>query len=375
MANPVNPWAPKAAGNGLTGGISLDAATPTPKAAGNGTTGGVSTDEWGGGATPTPQAAGESAYAKSYILDPDKYNSMIRPGGSFKTNAPTIADFMKATGSDFQTAADTISGVVGRAPDMRDWDAIMGSDDPLSAASQATGQFFAPGDHRGVVADTLSTIGYKPINSGQYGTKPLAQAGNFSVLDRGKTPSGQRLLSLQIAGNEGFAGPTISWDNKSIADAAKLYGIPMSSLSAIADQLDAAGVSYMPGQMGQGGNIGADLRGLAAGAGTAPAPQGYTTPAGQNPYYMMADQEAMAADHGKQGQGVLEQMMAGLLNPQRTAAPQPGQGSSPYANRQPQPQAQTEQPGSKSGMTNFMGLSGAGAQSPLMGLLMMLMGK
>lgn len=66
-------------------------------------------------------------------------------GAANRSAKPSIADFMRATDTDFHTASSTLYGVIGSNQDLRDWNAIMAVDDPLLAARQATGALYASG--------------------------------------------------------------------------------------------------------------------------------------------------------------------------------------------------------------------------------------
>ena len=83
-----------------------------------GTPGGENIPSWASGATPgfTPTAE--------------------RPG-----NKPSVKDLMDR-GVSFEDASSLLYGVVGSNRDVRDWNAIMASNDPLTAARVATGQMY-----------------------------------------------------------------------------------------------------------------------------------------------------------------------------------------------------------------------------------------
>ncbi len=70
----------------------------------------------------------------------------------YASNRPNLREFMDSTGADYSAAVDAIYGSVGSNVDVRDWDAIMASNDPLSAAREATRQMYTGGD-----ASSLST--------------------------------------------------------------------------------------------------------------------------------------------------------------------------------------------------------------------------
>lgn len=55
---------------------------------------------------------------------------------------PDIKTFMDKSGASFEDAAELLYGVVGSNTDTRDWQAIMASGDPVTAARRATGQMY-----------------------------------------------------------------------------------------------------------------------------------------------------------------------------------------------------------------------------------------
>ena len=54
-----------------------------------------------------------------------------------------INDFMQQTGASFEDTVELLYGVVGSNNDTRDWNAIMASSDPLTAARAATGEMYS----------------------------------------------------------------------------------------------------------------------------------------------------------------------------------------------------------------------------------------
>jgi hypothetical protein len=66
----------------------------------------------------------------------------MQAGGVAK---PNMREFMDATGVDAATASQLLYGSVGSNKDIRDWNAIMGSNDPTRAAQEATRQMYSTG--------------------------------------------------------------------------------------------------------------------------------------------------------------------------------------------------------------------------------------
>ena len=113
---------------------------------------------------------------------------------------PYIKQFMDRTGVQSQDASELIYGVVGSNTDVRDWTAIMASDDPITAARQATGQMYGRTD---------ITPRTDAIYMGASDT--LAKEGNFAVrlfkdeedkvVDQGLKLIDSQGLLLRDAGN------------------------------------------------------------------------------------------------------------------------------------------------------------------------------
>ena len=68
--------------------------------------------------------------------------SLLTTAEISRASRPNIATFMQCTGAPFLDAAEMINGVVGSNTDVRDWSAIMASNDPMTAARQATAQMY-----------------------------------------------------------------------------------------------------------------------------------------------------------------------------------------------------------------------------------------
>lgn len=68
--------------------------------------------------------------------------SWLTTAETSQAQRPSIKEFMDRSKAPFLDASELIYGVVGSNTDVRDWSAIMASDDPISAARQATGQMY-----------------------------------------------------------------------------------------------------------------------------------------------------------------------------------------------------------------------------------------
>jgi hypothetical protein len=196
----------------------------------------------------------------SLLLSVDDYLIREREG-HLRQDKPTVRAFMDATGLDAKAAGSLLYGVVGAAPDLRDWAAIMTSNDPANAARQATAAQLNSADHVTFVNSILKGKGYEPVAK----DKIVAQAGNFAVVDDGVTPSGQPRLTLRIIDSGGFARGVLGWSAPDILAGAEKYGVDLAPLHDLADQLDAKGVRYKPYELYNGSDRGVDLRSLANG--------------------------------------------------------------------------------------------------------------
>lgn len=101
-------------------------------------------------------------------------------------NKPNMREFMDATGVDAIDASELLYGVVGSNADLRDWDKIMASGNPIDAARAATGQMYSSDKDYALVnhedygtlryADTLAE---KSLSS----KTVLSQTGNFADIE------------------------------------------------------------------------------------------------------------------------------------------------------------------------------------------------
>jgi hypothetical protein len=96
--------------------------------------------------------------------------SWLTTAEAAQASRPNVKEFMDRAGAKFLDASELIYGVVGSNTDVRDWAAIMASDDPISAARQATGQMYGRTD-------------ITPRTDANYmgASDTLAREGNFAV--------------------------------------------------------------------------------------------------------------------------------------------------------------------------------------------------
>lgn len=159
---------------------------------------------------------------------------------------PSVAEFMKTTGTTFETATSVLYGVIGSNNDLRDWKAIMGSDNPLQAARQAVGAMYNSG------LDFVSTQAQALLPE-----QTVAQSGNFAWIKQ------EARENLALVDGQGHMLRQLPLNEADIAQATQDFGFSAQDLNGLADQLDALNVKYQPGQVFSGSTFGADLRSIA----------------------------------------------------------------------------------------------------------------
>lgn len=151
---------------------------------------------------------------------------------------PNIKEFMDASGAGFDDAAELIYGVVGSNTDTRDWQAIMASGDPVTAARKATGQMY--GDPQRPLRDDATYLGDADTlaRSGGFSLRLLKDA-EGEVVDGGLKLIDAHGLLLRDAGGNADAIRRNAW----------LFGL---------DLADAAPLVERAGEVS--GSLGAQLR-------------------------------------------------------------------------------------------------------------------
>lgn len=155
---------------------------------------------------------------------------------------PTVAAFMQATGANFTTAANVLSGVVGSNTDYRNWPAIMASEDPLAAARAATGAMYQSDLPYG--APSVPPLAKDTV---------LAQSGPYTVTQTDEHHQ------LWLTASTGQPLRQVGLDAPQILAAAQDFGFSTEPLAAVAEQLAEKGVVL------NGASNGLDLKALATG--------------------------------------------------------------------------------------------------------------
>ena len=110
--------------------------------------------------------------------------NLLTTADAARTARPNMREFMDATGADATDASELLYGVIGSNQDLRNWEAIMASDNPIDAARAATRQLYNS-DHDYQLrqhadfgterfADTLAAHSLAPETT-------ITRSGNFAV--------------------------------------------------------------------------------------------------------------------------------------------------------------------------------------------------
>jgi hypothetical protein len=201
--------------------------------------------------TPTPTAPDESwaapwmeglAEADQYLLPAET------PATDLAAARPTLATFMSETGASREESVEAIYGSIGSNKDYRDWSKIMAADDPLTAARQAAHALYN------------SDLDYAPVTAVHPDPADIiAQSGNFAWLDMGGKQG------LYIVDSNNAILRSVTFDAPSILRVSRTFGLDLAELDGLADQMDAAGVAYLPHRQFANSDAGVDLRDLASG--------------------------------------------------------------------------------------------------------------
>lgn len=95
-------------------------------------------------AVDTP-ATSASSFSQTFAVAQTP-QSWLTTAEASQASRPNVKEFMDRTDAVFLDASELLYGVVGSNTDVRDWAAIMASDDPITAARQATGQMYGRTD-------------------------------------------------------------------------------------------------------------------------------------------------------------------------------------------------------------------------------------
>lgn len=161
----------------------------------------------------------------------DDANYLLEDPWASRAFKPNVREFMDATQVDFRTAAELLSTASTGAGDYRDWQKIMASSDPTSAARQATGQFYnsdldyvLPGYETSIIRDE----------------RILAQTQNFAVY---KKPASDDVDLIITAGN-GLRLEVLPGDATAIRTAVEKYGYNLNEISDLAKTMESLDADF-----------------------------------------------------------------------------------------------------------------------------------
>lgn len=154
--------------------------------------------------------------------------SLVTTAEASRASRPSITTFMQRTGSPFLDAAEMINGVVGSNTDVRDWSAIMASDDPMTAARQATAQMYSRTD-----ITPRSDASYMNDNN------TLAREGNFALRELKNSQGVVIEQGLKLIDAQGLVLRDAGGNAKKIARNAWLFGFDTQPLAKMAQAASA----------------------------------------------------------------------------------------------------------------------------------------
>jgi hypothetical protein len=158
-----------------------------------------------------------------------------------RTSRPNMREFMDATGADATDASELLYGVIGSNQDLRNWEAIMASDNPIDAARAATRQLYNS-DHDYQLrqhadfgterfADTLAAHSLAPETT-------IARSGNFAIHgtpDEAR-PGSFATTSLMAVSSTGLLLRGAGATKDQIERTAWLFGFDTSGIAGMAAQ-------------------------------------------------------------------------------------------------------------------------------------------
>ena len=111
-------------------------------------------------------------------------NLLINDPSVARASRPNMKQFMDATGASAAVASEMLYGVIGSNSDLRNWDAIMASSNPVAAARAATRQLYNSDLTYQLGQDSsFGTVDYtKAVAEQSVNVETLvAQSGNFAL--------------------------------------------------------------------------------------------------------------------------------------------------------------------------------------------------
>lgn len=136
--------------------------------------------------------------------------SWLTTAEASQAHRPNAKEFMDLSGAPFLDASELIYGVVGSNTDVRDWSAIMASQDPISAARQATGQMYGRTDITLRTDATYMGTSDTVAKEGNFAVR-LLKDDDIQMLDQGVKLIDAQGLLLRDAGSSPEAIARNAW--------------------------------------------------------------------------------------------------------------------------------------------------------------------
>lgn len=140
-----------------------------------------------------------------------------------RATRPTVADFVKASGTDFATAAELVYGVAGSNEDRRNWAAIMSDPDPMTAARLAT---------RAMYGD--ASTGLSPLAPYLRPENTADRRGNFALMDERRPNGDLRTQHVMLVDANGMLLRSAGIDGPTIQRNAWLFGLDAQDAASLA---------------------------------------------------------------------------------------------------------------------------------------------
>lgn len=154
--------------------------------------------------------------------------SYVTTADASLSSRPDMKTFMDATGADANTASELIYGVIGSNTDTRNWQLIMSSSDPITAARQATGEMYnLPSQNTPDTSDTHTSI--------------VGHNGNFSLIQHTDDTNAIDYQGLMLTDKQGNCLRDAGCTTDQILRNAWLFGFdthPLSSLGNAAKSFE-----------------------------------------------------------------------------------------------------------------------------------------
>ena len=167
--------------------------------------------------------------------------NLLTTADAARTSRPNMREFMDATGADATDASELLYGVIGSNQDLRNWEAIMASDNPIDAARAATRQLYNSGHDYQLrqhadfgtdrFADTLAAHSLAPETT-------IARSGNFAIHgtpDEAR-PGSFATTSLMAVSSTGLLLRGAGATQDQIERTAWLFGFDTSGIAGMAAQ-------------------------------------------------------------------------------------------------------------------------------------------